>query len=394
MEHTESGNRRFFTDVANIELGAMLQIADTSAMPFVKALAVMPDVHLGKGSTVGTVIATQGAIIPAAVGVDIGCGMIAARLGLGVGDVRPHLKEIREGIERRIPSGIGPRGINSKLYPSSEARVRELEEFAGDALDSYTALGKEWRMAVGSLGGGNHFIELCEDEVGSVWVTLHSGSRGVGNKIGTSYIKRAQAMNERYFINLANRDLAYFVQEDWVFGEYVNAVKWAQKFAALNRDEMFDRVLAEFSSRFSGVVVESRINCHHNFVQMEHVGGFGNCWVTRKGAVSARRGETALIPGSMGTHSYVVEGLGCERALNSAPHGAGRRMSRGAARKEFTLEGLRKTMAEAGVECRVRDSIVDESPQAYKDIDVIISESRELVKVWNKLKPIMNIKGE
>ena len=398
MSYNRLRNIRFFTEQAGIELDAQLQINGTAEMPFVKALAVMPDVHLGKGSTVGTVIATQGAIIPAAVGVDIGCGMIAARLALGAGDIRPYLKDIREGIERRVPSGIGPRGINSKLYPSSEARVRELETSAGSAVSDYTALSKDWHLAVGSLGGGNHFIEVCEDEVGSVWVTLHSGSRNVGNRIGMYYIKEAQRLMKKYFISdfsaymLTNPDLAFLVPGDGVFSEYVEAVKWAQKFAFLNRDEMFERVLAEFEHRFSGVVVEERINCHHNFVQMEHVEGIGNCWVTRKGAVSARPGEKALIPGSMGTHSYVVEGLGNASAMNSAPHGAGRRMSRGAARKAFTIESLVQEMA--GIEANVRVSILDEHPFAYKSIDTVIEESSELVKPWFKLKPLLNIKGE
>jgi tRNA-splicing ligase RtcB len=406
-------NIRWFTNPDTVEADAVLQVGRTASMPFVKGLAVMPDVHYGKGSTVGTVIATKGAIIPAAVGVDIGCGMIAVRTTLAPEAIRPYLTTIREGIERRIPTGIGPRGQNSRLHPGAEMRTVILESEATVAwndVNHMNARAKDWRLQVGSLGGGNHFIEVCIgqsfppiSEVGvlgpkEVWIILHSGSRAVGNKVGTHWTNVAKKQAARYMYDawLPDPDLAYLVEHSEEYWEYLKEVYWCQRFAQLNRDEMMDRVLCELGHTLqisiSSIELE-RINCHHNYVSKEMHHG-ESVTITRKGAILAADGVRGLIPGSMGARSYIVSGLGHFGSYNSAPHGAGRRMSRSAARKLFTVEQVTMEMKGQGIECRMRPAILDEAPGSYKDIDQVIDEAYLLVRPTHVLKQLISIKGD
>jgi tRNA-splicing ligase RtcB len=381
-----------FAPPETIEPEAVKQIENTASMPFIfKHVAVMPDCHYGKGATVGTVLATTGSIIPAAVGVDIGCGMIAVKTPLTRGEVADPAA-IRAGIERRIPMSAGHN--NRTVGESAAVRVRELESLA---TRDYASIDRNWRLQLGTLGGGNHFIELATDESDAVWATLHSGSRGIGNKIGNLHIRRAQAIAKTAGVALPDRDLAYFTEGTKDFDEYVRDVQWAQHFARLNRDEMMDRVMLELSRHVFGDgahVAElevQRINCHHNFTQLEE--HFGErVWVTRKGAIEARRGMWAMIPGSMGTRSYIVTGREHPMAFNSAPHGAGRRLSRTAARKRYTMRDLDAAMQ--GIEFRRSSVLVDEIPSAYKNIDEVMEHAKDLVEVRHVLKQFVNVKGD
>jgi tRNA-splicing ligase RtcB len=381
-----------FVPPDTIEPEALKQIENTASMPFIfKHVAVMPDCHYGKGATVGTVLATKGSIIPAAVGVDIGCGMIAVKTPLMRDDI-PDAAKIRTGIERRIPMSAG--NNNRSLSDSAARRVKELESLAKR---DYNAIDPSWKLQLGTLGGGNHFIELATDESNTVWATLHSGSRGIGNKIGNLHIRRAQAIAKAQGTDLPDRDLAYLTEGTKEFDEYVRDVLWAQNFARLNRDEMMDRVMLELSrsvygdSEHMAQLEVQRINCHHNFTQLEE--HFGErIWVTRKGAIEARRGMWAMIPGSMGTRSYIVTGLEHPMAFSSAPHGAGRRLSRTAARKQYTMSDLEHAMR--GIEFRRSSVLLDEIPSAYKNIDEVMAHAKELVEVKYVLKQFVNVKGD
>lgn len=384
-----------FLPEEQIEPEALEQIKNTASMPFVfHHVAVMPDTHYGKGSTVGTVLPTQGAVIPAAVGVDIGCGMIAVKTSLKKEQLK-DLLAIRHSIERSIPMSAGR--FNSKITDSAQKRIEELEKLA-----VYVDMDKKfgatnWRNQLGTLGGGNHFIEICLDESDTIWVTLHSGSRGIGNKIGCYYIKKAQELCESMLIELPDRDLAYLPEGHPLFDEYITYMRWAQHFALLNREEMMDRVLKDISyyvfkenGHQKDFEVE-RINCHHNFTQIEnHMGS--NVWITRKGAIQAPVGMRGMIPGSMGTRSYIVSGLGNVESFMSAPHGAGRKMSRKKAKESFTMEDFDKAMI--GIEHRRSDVLIDELPQAYKDIDDVMENAKTLVKIEHTLKQILNVKGD
>lgn len=379
----------------SIEKEAQDQIINTSKVPSLfKHVAVMPDCHFGKGATVGTVIATKGAVIPAAVGVDIGCGMIAVKTNLKRDDVK-DLKSIREGLERRIPMSAGK--FNSKILPTAQIRIEELEKLAGDDLPFYDKISNNWREQLGTLGGGNHFVELCLDEHNTIWATLHSGSRGIGNKIGNYYIEQAQKLMKQYFIELPDIDLAYLPEGTKEFNDYLSRLHWSQEFARLNRDEMMDRFLTELSFSLydedghqKDFEVE-RINCHHNFTKIENHFGH-NVWVTRKGAVEARENMKAMIPGSMGTRSYIVSGLENKMSFNSSPHGAGRKMSRNKASETFTMNDLNVAME--GIEFRKSNVLIDEIPGAYKDIDEVMENAKELVKVEYTLNQILNCKGD
>lgn len=379
-----------FLDENSIEPEAMQQIINTSSLPFIyKHVAVMPDCHFGKGATVGTVIATKGAIVPAAVGVDIGCGMIAVRTNLKkeqLGD----LKKIREGIERRVPMSAGK--FNQKVQISAQAKIEELKILADGK--GYAKI-SDWENSLGTLGGGNHFIEICLDENDDVWATLHSGSRGIGNKLGNKHIKIAQSLMNKMFIELPDPDLAYLIEGTPEFDEYLFDLHWAQEFARLNREEMMDRVLTELKYAVHGtgdaIIELERVNCHHNFSQIEN--HFKqNVWVTRKGAIQAKIGMKGMIPGSMGTKSYIVEGLENPMAFNSAPHGAGRNFSRGEARRRFTMQDFDNAMV--GIEHRRADVLLDEIPAAYKSIDLVMENAKELVKVEHTLRQIINMKGD
>lgn len=374
------------------------QAKQTALMPFVAPhVALMPDAHAGKGSSVGTVIPTLDAVIPAAVGVDIGCGMIAARTTVAFQDIddRKSLADLRESVESAIPLSPGNYNKRFDRFDFTAARIAELEQLAEkDRVD--LSHSPKWREQLGSLGGGNHFIELCLDETDRVWLFLHSGSRGVGNKIAQKHIKVAQKLCKQWWIELPNPDLAYLPQGTEEFGDYLRELHWAQKFALLNRAEMMDRFRRAFVHWLGGDVDQAetveveRVNAHHNYtVKERHFGR--DVWLTRKGAIDAHEGVRGLIPGSMGTKSYVVTGKGNPLGLCSAPHGAGRRFSRNEAKRRFTEQDLADRMQ--GIEYRHGAEWVDEIPDAYKPIDVVMADAADLVTVDHELRQLLNVKG-
>jgi tRNA-splicing ligase RtcB (3'-phosphate/5'-hydroxy nucleic acid ligase) len=376
---------KIWTD--DVEPEAERQLRNIAKLPFIfKHVAVMPDVHFGKGATVGSVIATRNAIIPAAVGVDIGCGMAAVPTDLtssdfGGGDVAA----LRHTIERSVPVGF-----NSHNAPRNAALewAREQKESRGKVTPQ-KALNQ-----LGTLGGGNHFVELCTDERDRVWIVLHSGSRNLGKTLAEQHIKTAQKLAERFFVDLPDVDLAYLPVGTPEFKAYIDDLKFAQDYAFENRREMLaaivDDVRCFFGRKGREVSFEEPINCHHNYVAWEQ--HFGEeVIVTRKGAIRARAGDLGIIPGSMGTRSYIVEGLGNEESFSSCSHGAGRRMSRARARKEFTAADL--AAQTAGVECRKDAGVIDEIPGAYKDIDRVMEQQRDLVQVRHTLKQFVCVKG-
>jgi tRNA-splicing ligase RtcB len=395
-------NVRLWTQGVPVEDAAMKQIANVASLPIVAGpVAVMPDVHLGKGATVGSVIPTRGAIIPAAVGVDIGCGMVAVRTTLAASQLPDSLAAIRAQIERDVPVGfaahrslvsaaaLGPRG------PALTGRMRALRDRYAD-LRIMGRIGKfdherTWNQ-IGSLGGGNHFIEICVDEASSVWVMLHSGSRHVGNTIGEVAIASARRLAQEGDIRLPDRDLAWLSEGTAEFDEYVEGLSWAQDYAALNRDVMLSLVLAALRRFFGGdiALIETAVNCHHNYASVEVHGG-ESLWITRKGAVSAREGELGIIPGSMGARSFIVRGLGNAASYQSCSHGAGRRMSRNEARRRFSREDL--VVQTEGVECRKDDGVLDELPAAYKDIDAVMAAQADLIEIVHTLKQVLCVKG-
>jgi tRNA-splicing ligase RtcB len=373
-----------------LEENTLAQALTASEMPFIYPhLALMPDAHLGKGATVGSVIPTLGAIIPAAVGVDIGCGMIAVKTQFTMADLTgKNLAALRHSIERSIPLSAG--NANRRLTETAKVRVAELESAAPRSYDNITK--RDWRLQLGSLGSGNHFIEVSLDEEDNVWLFLHSGSRGIGNQLAMRHIKAAQQYTAKNSITVPDRDLAYLVEGTPEFDAYIADLIWAQKFALANREEMMDRVIKDFQHWYGEPIQElERINCHHNFTQREN--HFGkDVWLSRKGAILASEGTLGLVPGSMGTASYVVAGKGNKLALSSSPHGAGRNYSRSAARKKFSQEQLREAMK--GIEYRDTDAFIDEIPQAYKDIDIVMRDAADLVEVQHTLRQILNIKGD
>ncbi|AJM77298.1 RtcB family protein [Rathayibacter toxicus] len=375
-----------------LDENARQQAVTASEMPFVfPHLALMPDAHLGRGATVGSVIPTLGAIIPAAVGVDIGCGMIAVRTDLMRDDLAGHnLAELRQQIERAVPLSVG--AANREVVATAQPRIAELEALAEQAGFDPAAYASKWRLQLGSLGSGNHFIEVSVDETNAVWLFLHSGSRGVGNRIAAAHIEVASDYCARHWITLPDPDLAYLVEETKEFDRYIAELRWAQRFALLNREEMMDRVIHELRE-WRGAPVEEleRINCHHNFTEKEQHWG-KEVWVSRKGAIQADLGRPGLIPGSMGTASYVVVGRGDPVSLNSSPHGAGREYSRSQARRTFTHEQLREAMA--GIEYRDTDAFIDEIPAAYKPIDRVMADAAELVEIRHTLHQLVNVKGD
>jgi tRNA-splicing ligase RtcB (3'-phosphate/5'-hydroxy nucleic acid ligase) len=376
-----------------IEPEALLQLERTARLPFVERhVAVMPDCHVGIGATVGSVIATDGAIIPAAVGVDIGCGMIAVRTNLGAADLPDSLAGLRARIERTIPTGVGQRGRNRHLTPGARTRVDALARDAGGGpAREYGDLESSWPEQLGSLGGGNHFIEVSLDADNRVWLVLHSGSRGIGNRLATRHIKTARKLLAARHLQLEDPDLAELQEGTPEFDAYMRDLHWSQEFARHNRDEMMDRLVTALREEVPHAAEVDRINCHHNFTQREeHFGR--DLWITRKGAIQMKKGQRGVIPGSMGTRSYVVSGLGNRESFESAPHGAGRRMSRGEARKRFTMEDLEKRME--GIESRLRPSILDEHPDSYKDIDEVMERSRDLVQIEHVLRQVLNVKGD
>ena len=380
-----------------LEPEAHQQLRNIASIPFVGPwVAVMPDVHLGKGATVGSVIPTRGAIIPAAVGVDIGCGMAAVRTTLRAKDLPDSLAQLRNSIERSVPVGNGAGGEHRKLPDSIETRIAQSGLVA--RLDAIKAKHRKIRTdkldkQIGTLGGGNHFIEICLDEADAVWVMLHSGSRGTGNLIGSYFIERAreQLAHRALGFHVPDKDLAFFMEGEPLFDDYVEAVSWAQDYARANREAMMARVLHEMHHRLPKFQLEKMaVNCHHNYVQRETHGG-ESLLVTRKGAVSAQAGELGIIPGSMGAKSFIVRGKGNPDSFCSCSHGAGRRMSRTAAKQRITLQQHRE--ATAHVECRKDHGVIDESPAAYKDIDAVMAAQSDLVEVVHTLRQVVCIKG-
>ncbi len=391
---------KMWTKGVSVEPKAREQLSRAAMMPFIfKHVAVMPDVHVGIGATVGSVIPTKGAVIPAAVGVDIGCGMMAARTSLHAADLPDNLEGVRHAIEKAVPHGrdVGrakrdkgswgdPPGEIVAAWSTLAARFKRIT-------DKYPKLaGANSLVHLGTLGTGNHFIELCLDEADAVWVMLHSGSRGIGNAIGSFFIALAKEDMRRHFINLPDEDLAYFPEGTEHFDDYVEAVGWAQDFAALNRRMMMTNTIRAIRSVITKpfeAEVEA-INCHHNYVQKEN--HFGqNVLVTRKGAVRAAEGVMGIIPGSMGAKSFIVRGRGNKESFDSCSHGAGRLMSRTEAKKRFTLADHAE--ATAGVECRKDDGVIDETPAAYKPIEAVMAAQSDLVEIVHTLKQVVCVKG-
>lgn len=395
---------KMWTNGVPIEDQAAAQVRNVATLPFIhKHVAIMPDVHWGMGATVGSVIPTKGAIVPAAVGVDIGCGMMAWRTDLTASDLPESLSDMRASIEKAIPHGRTDNG-----GANDRGSWGTLPDDVSDTLvasslpDRFTSLlGKHqklqrWNLErisrhAGTLGSGNHFVEVCLDEEQRVWVMLHSGSRGIGNAIGTYFIELAKKDMERWFINLPDKDLSYIPEGSQHFGEYWEALKLAQSYAALNRRIMMRNAMRAVHIHVRPFACDAEaINCHHNYVSREHHFG-ANVFLTRKGAVSAKEGELGIIPGSMGARSFIVRGKGNPESFCSCSHGAGRAMSRGAAKKRFTLDD--HIAATAGVECRKDADVIDETPGAYKDIDAVMAAQSDLVSIEHTLKQVLCVKG-
>ncbi|MGZ5124083.1 MAG: RtcB family protein [Burkholderiales bacterium] len=394
----DEGSRTIRIWTEDVDASALDQLRNIAKLPFIDphGVAAMPDVHYGIGATVGSVIATSGAIIPAAVGVDIGCGMCAVRLsGARAEHLPDSLAQLRSEIEHSVPTGFekhAPAQQNERAAAMLYEGFRWMEEkhpraFARRKDSSDKIISSQF----GSLGGGNHFIEVCIDEAGELWLMLHSGSRGIGNAIGQYFIEVAREDMRRHFINLPDRDLAYFAEGTEHFEDYVHAVSWAQGYARENRNEMMRRILIVLHRHLPPFRErDEAINCHHNYVEREN--HFGRkVWLTRKGAIRAREGDLGIIPGSMGQRSYIVRGLGNSDSYHSCSHGAGRRMGRKEARRQFTVADLRQQTA--GVECRKDDAVLDEIPGAYKPIDEVMENQRDLVEVVHTLKQVLCVKG-
>ena len=384
---------KIYTD--EVEAAAMQQLYNMAQLPFIHShLAVMPDVHMGKGATVGSVIPTKGAIIPAAVGVDIGCGMNAVRLSIKANDLPDNLRAIRSAIEEAIPVGYNMH----KHDRARESTIRALSSGLDSILRKHKKIYsmqkrpyQAWIRQIGTLGGGNHFIELCLDENQDVWIMLHSGSRGIGNVIGQYFIALAKKDMGQHIVNLPDKDLAYFTQGARHFTDYVEAVEWGQDYAMANRREMMHFIIEALRKKLRkfGITKEA-INCHHNYVSREfHFGE--DVFVTRKGAISAREGELGIIPGSMGAKSFIVKGKGNPQSFCSCAHGAGRKMSRTAAKRQFSENDV--SLQTEGVECRKDKGIIDEIPAAYKDIDQVMKHQSDLVDIVHTLKQIVCVKG-
>jgi tRNA-splicing ligase RtcB len=396
---------KMWTDGVQVEPQAMAQLENVSRLPFIfKHVAVMPDCHWGMGATVGSVIATKGAIVPAAVGVDIGCGMVAARTNLVASDLPDNLHGVRLAIEAAVPhgrtdnGGENDRGSWHDLSPRIEAFVKNNERmnegFAsiGAKHPMLARWGARYQRHLGTLGTGNHFIEICIDESEVVWFMLHSGSRGVGNQIGRYFIERAKEHMRRYFVTLPDAELSYLPAGTEDFKDYVEAVDWAQEYALANRCLMMEAV-REATTKALGrdvTITTEAVNCHHNYVALEN--HFSqNVIVTRKGAVRAREGDLGIIPGSMGTGSFVIRGKGNKESFQSCSHGAGRSMSRGAAKKAITLEQHAEAMK--GIEARLDADVIDESPAAYKPIGDVMAAQTDLVEIVHRLRQVVNVKG-
>ncbi|MGW7437402.1 RtcB family protein [Streptomyces sp. NPDC054849] len=384
---------RMWTDPASVEDGAMQQLRNVATLPWIKGLAVMPDVHYGKGATVGSVIAMKDAVCPAAVGVDIGCGMSAVKTSLTANDLPGDLSKLRSKIEQAIPVGAGMHreAVDpAKLYGFAEAGFGDLWERFDYVTDAVKFRRDRAMRQMGSLGQGNHFCEVCIDVSGSVWLMLHSGSRNIGNELAAFHIGVARGLSHNQ--GLVDRDLAVFLAATPEMEAYRNDLFWAQEYAKYNRAVMMSLFKEVFRKEFrkAKVSFDREISCHHNYVAEERYDGM-DLLVTRKGAIRAGSGDYGIIPGSMGTGSYIVKGLGNEKSFNSASHGAGRKMSRTAAKKRFSARDLAEQTR--GVECRKDAGVVDEIPGAYKSIEQVIDQQTDLVQVVAKLKQVICIKG-
>jgi len=375
---------------SSLEDEAEQQVKNVANMPFIfKQVSVMPDAHAGKGSTVGTVIATKGAILPAAIGVDIGCGMCAVKLPFKIDVFGDRLASLRSSIERSIPVG------HHQHYEVSDAAAEVMKSLGEVTIPNKVDLKKAAKQ-LNSLGGGNHFFELCKDKNDDAWVVLHSGSRNIGKSLAEVHIDKAKGLMKQYFIDIPDPDLAYFVQDTYEFKSYIQDLHWAQAYAKANRDLMMKSALKDISyhvwkaDKGTEFMTAFRVDCHHNYAQLENHYG-NNVWVTRKGAVSARDGEWGIIPGSMGAKSYIVKGKGNPDSFCSCSHGAGRKMSRNKAKETFTIEDLKRQTE--GVECRKDGGVLDEIPGAYKDIDQVMADQVDLVEPVYELKQVLCIKG-
>lgn len=375
---------------SDIEPGTIDQAAQAARMPFIAGhLALMPDAHIGKGSTVGSVIPTHGAIIPAAIGVDIGCGMIAVETDRTAEHLPDDLTPLLSAIEQSVPAGVG----QGHEVATEHWRNWLNAQFNGRTRPDLTD--KEASKAstqFGSLGSGNHFVEVCLDERDHVWLVLHSGSRGVGNMLASRHIEGAKGLMKRYFIDLEDPDLAYLVEGTPEFDAYITAMLWSQEYAMQNRAAMVDAALPKLFAATGGGTDLERVNCHHNFTERENHHG-RNVWLTRKGAIRARTGDLGVIPGSMGTRSYIVEGLGNPASYNSCSHGAGRRLSRGRARRELTIESFVESMEGKTWQGDMADKLLDEHPDSYKDIDQVMADQADLVTIKHTLRQVLNYKG-
>jgi tRNA-splicing ligase RtcB len=391
----DTGLVKEWTEGVPVDDGAKVQIGKVAALPFVvRWVAAMPDIHQGMGATIGSVIPTSGALIPAAVGVDIGCGMQAIRTSLTSQTLPDNLYELRVAIEKAVPHGRTDNGGNRDRGAWGDIPLYVKEMWDGLA-DDYAAIVKRTSEAkhrrpvhqLGTLGTGNHFIEICIDEEDRVWVMLHSGSRGPGARIANTFIRQAKALMKQFYITLEDNDLAYLPEGTEQFNNYVKALMWAQRYAKINRHIMMENVLKALGASY---FPSSRIDCHHNFARKErHFGR--NIWITRKGATSAYEGELGIIPGSMGAKSYIVKGKGNRDSFKSCSHGAGRVMSRREARETITVEDLEEDTAM--VECRKDAEMLDEAPTAYKDIDAVMAAQADLVEVVHRLRQVVCVKG-
>lgn len=391
----EAINPQLLSWASLLEEKAREQAIATSQLPFIAGhIALMPDAHWGMGSTVGSVIPTEDVVMPAAVGVDIGCGMAAVGTQLTRADIekRGDLRALRLAIQERVP--VSPGKYRTDLSETVHQRIEDLERQARNDGVKPEKYALNWRHQLGSLGGGNHFLELCYDEEDRVWVFLHSGSRGVGNKIAQHHVKIARTLCQQWHVPLPHPDLSFLPESDPRFWEYIRDLRWAQQFAFENRSEMLDQMVDALRHWIDGRVLPMDvILCHHNYTERErHMGR--DVWLTRKGAINAEAGKPGLIPGSMGTASYVVEGLGNRAAFNSAPHGAGRNFSRTEARRRFNVAELEKAME--GIEWRAEDAekFLDEIPGAYKPVEQVMADAEDLVTIKHTLSQFLNVKGE
>ncbi len=389
----EHGLVKAWTRGVPFEDDAKRQLQGVASLPFIhKWIAAMPDVHLGKGATVGSVIPTKGAVIPAAVGVDIGCGMMAVQTSLRASDLPESLRAMRTAIEAAVPHGRGAFGDDAP--DANVATWRALAPRFDAILAKHPAIGRRRDVEqLGTLGGGNHFIELCLDEADRVWIMLHSGSRGLGNRVGSYFIELAKQEMRRWFVNLPDAALAYLPEGTQHMGDYVEAVSFAQDYAMANRERMMAQVCAALRATDELPAFDASlmaVNCHHNYIAKEHHYG-ENVFVTRKGAVRAQLGELGIVPGSMGARSYIVRGRGEPESFTSCSHGAGRAMTRTAARKTFTVADHAE--ATKGIECRKDEDVIDETPMAYKSIDAVMEAQRDLVDIVHTLRQVLCVKG-